>query len=500
VAACLLRPLLYEKFLGNPTMRQTGAILSFAKPSWLSLGWLFLASLGSARAPAQEAGAEPPISFFKDVLPILRKHNCTGCHQPAKKGGEYVMTDFESLLKGGESGSPAVVPGHPEKSYLIEQITPANGKAEMPKDAPPLTDAEVATIRRWIAQGAKDDTPASNRPQYDADHPPVYLAPPVLKSIEYSPQGDLLAISGYHEVLLFTGDGKERVARLVGQSERIERARFSPDGRYLAVAGGSPGRFGELQIWDVPARKMTLSLMVGHDTIYGASWSPDGKMVAVGCPDNTIRAFDPQTGKQVLFNGAHNDWVLDTAFSMAGDHLISVSRDMSMKLIEVKTERFIDNITSITPGALKGGLIALERHPRRDELLCGGADGAPKIFKMIRTEARRIGDNANLIREFAPLPGRVYCVAYSPDGERIAAGSSHDGRGEVRMYRAGDGQLLWKTEMPEGGIYALDISPDGRTVAAGGFDGIVRLLDAENGAQTRTLLPVEIASQPVAAR
>jgi len=484
----------------NPTMRWSKAGLSVARYGFLGLGWLLVASLVAAQEPARTAAEEPVVSFFKDVLPILRKHNCTGCHQPAKKGGEYVMTDFESLVKGGESGSPAVVPGHPEKSYLVEQITPANGKAEMPKDAPPLSETEIATIRRWIAQGAKDDTPASNRPQYDADHPPIYLAPPVLKSIEYSPQGDLLAISGYHEVLLFTTDGKERVGRLVGQSERIERARFSPDGRYLAVAGGSPGRFGELQIWDVPERKMTLSRMVGHDTIYGASWSPDGKMVAVGCPDNTIRAFDPQTGKQVLFNGAHNDWVLDTAFSTAGDHLISVSRDMSMKLIEVKTERFIDNITSITPGALKGGLIALDRHPRRDELLCGGSDGAPKIFKMIRTEARRIGDNANLIREFEPLPGRVYCVAYSPDGERIVAGSSHDGRGEVRMYRASDGQLLWKTEVPEGGMYAVDISPDGRTVAAGGFDGMVRLLDAETGRVQQAFLPVEIAREPVAAR
>jgi WD40 repeat protein len=475
--------------------------------SWAIL-WLFghglmlalLAATARAEEPAGPPAAERQVSFFRDVLPVFRKHNCTGCHQPAKKGGEYVMTDFESLLKGGESGSPAVVPGHPEKSYLIEQITPSGGKAEMPKEAPPLSETEIATIRQWIAQGAKDDTPASNRPQYDAEHPPVYLAPPVLKSIEYSPQGDLLAISGYHEVLLFTGDGMERVGRLVGQSERIERARFSPDGRYLAVAGGSPGRFGELQIWDVPARKMILSRMVGHDTIYGASWSPDGRMVAVGCPDNTVRAFDPQTGHQVLFNGAHNDWVLDTAFSKAGDHVISVSRDMSMKLIEVKTERFIDNITSITPGALKGGLIALERHPQRDELLCGGADGAPKIFKMIRTEARRIGDNANLIREFEPLPGRVYGVCYSPDGERIVAGGSHDGRGEVRMYRASDGQLVWKVEIPEGGIYTVDMRPDGQTVAAGGFDGTVRLFDAESGKLVRALVPVEIASQPVAAR
>ncbi len=58
----------------------------------------------------------------------------------------------------------------------------------------------------------------------------------------------------------------------------------------------------------------------------------------------------------MLYQGAHSDWVLDTVFSKDGTYLISVSRDRSMKLVEVATQRFVDNITSITPGALKGGL------------------------------------------------------------------------------------------------------------------------------------------------
>lgn len=455
--------------------------------------------------PTFARGTEPTpgsdeVSFFRQVLPIFRQKNCTGCHQPAKQGGEYVMTDFATLLKGGESGSAAIVPGQPDKSYLIEQITPAGGKAEMPKDAPPLTGAEVALIRRWIEQGAKDDTPASNRPQYDAEHPPVYMAPPVLKSVAFSPKGDLLAVGGYHEVLLHKPDGSGLVGRLVGQSERIESAAFSPDGKRLAVTGGSPGRFGELQIWDVEKREMTLSLMVGYDTIYGASWAPSGKMVAVGCPDNTIRGFDPETGKQVLFNGAHSDWVLDTTFSVNSDHLITVSRDMSMKLIDVKTERFIDNLTSITPGALKGGLICIDRHPTKDELLAGGADGEPKIFKMVRTEARKIGDNANLIREFAALPGRLFGVAYNHDGSRIAAGSSSDGRGEVRVYNAADGAVVWKVEVPEGGIFSVNFSPDGSVVAAGGFDGDVRLFNSSDGTLIKRFTPVEVTGAAVAAK
>jgi mono/diheme cytochrome c family protein len=467
--------------------------------AWSSLT-LILVSGWSVSSAAEPSPAAPPdqVSYFRHVLPILRAKNCTGCHQPAKKGGEYVMTEFATLLKGGESGSPAIVPGDPKKSYLIEQITPVDGKAEMPKDAPPLSAIEIATISRWIEQGARDDTPASNRPQYDAEHPPIYMAPPVIKSVEYSPKGDLVAVSGYHEVLLHKADGSGLAARLVGQSERIESARFSPDGKSIAVTGGSPGRFGELQIWDVEKREMKLSLMIGYDTCYGASWSPNGKMVAIGCPDNTTRAFDVETGKQVLFSGAHNDWVLGTTFSVNSDHVISVSRDMSMKLVEVATQRFIDNITSITPGALKGGLICIERHPTKDELLCGGSDGAPKIFKMVRTQARQIGDNANLLREFGAMPGRVFGVAFSADGTKIAAGSSSDGVGQIRVYKADDGAVLWQVDVPEGGMYAVDFSPDGNTVVAGGFDGDVRLLSAADGKLIKRFTPIEVTGAAVA--
>ena len=54
------------------------------------------------------------------------------------------------------------------------------------------------------------------------------------------------------------------------------------------------------------------------------------KLVAFGGSDNTLRAIDAESGRQVLYQGAHNDWVLGTVFSQKGTHLISVSRDGSM--------------------------------------------------------------------------------------------------------------------------------------------------------------------------
>ena len=232
------------------------------------------ASVASAadQKPAAPAG---PVSYFRDIRPVLQA-NCQGCHQPAKAMGQFIMTDYAHLLKAGESESLGVVPGNPDESNLLAQITPAGGKAEMPKDKDPLPENQINLIRRWIAEGAKDDTPASVRAEVDMQHPPIYEAAPVLTSVEFAKDDSLLAISGYHEVLLYKADGSELAARLVGQSERIESAVFSPDGKLLAVSGGSPGRLGEIQVWDVAARQLKLSLPVTYDTVYGASWSPDG--------------------------------------------------------------------------------------------------------------------------------------------------------------------------------------------------------------------------------
>lgn len=471
----------------------------------LSCGWLSACRAASAAdvKPADvKAGsaANAKVSYYHDIRPILQE-KCQGCHQPAKKSGGYVMTPFASLLKGGESGSIAIVPGKPADSFLLSQITPEDGKAEMPKDGEPLAAAQIDLIRRWIAQGASNDTPANAAQAFDAKHPPVYHLPPVLTSLDYSPDGKLLAVAGYHEILLWNAEGSKLVGRLIGLSERIQSLAFSPDGKLLAAAGGSPARFGEIQVWNVAQRKLQLSLQVTFDTLYGVSWSPNGSQIGFGCGDNSVRAIDARSGKQILFQGAHNDWVLGTVFSKDASHLVSVSRDRSMKLIEVATQRFIDNITSITPGALKGGLASVDRNPKADEVVVGGADGAPRIYHIYRPagKVRYIGDDDNLIRAFDPMPGRIYSVEFSRDGGRIVAGSSDQGTGEIRVYNAGTGQLISKYQGQPGPVYAVRFSPDGKRVAAAGFSGQVLLVDPATGNLLKSFTPVPLAG-PVTAK
>ena len=93
------------------------------------------------------------VSYDKQIRPIFQAR-CQGCHQPAKAGGGYVMTTFDRLLKGGESDEPAIVPGKPGESHLVEQITPQGRQGRDAPEQASLSAGEIELITRWIAQGA----------------------------------------------------------------------------------------------------------------------------------------------------------------------------------------------------------------------------------------------------------------------------------------------------------------------------------------------------------
>src|SRR5262245_53432688 len=169
---------------------------------------LTLVWAATAAEPADKKGDDSaPVSYYRQVRPIFQQQ-CQGCHQPAKAQGSLVMTSYADLLKPGDSQEPPVVPGKPQDSNLLKMISAHGDKPPaMPKGKEPLLPRDVELIKKWVAAGAKDDTPVSARVVVDPEHPPTYALPPVITSVACSPDGKLLAVSGYHEVLLHNADG-----------------------------------------------------------------------------------------------------------------------------------------------------------------------------------------------------------------------------------------------------------------------------------------------------
>jgi WD40 repeat protein len=165
----------------------------------------------------------------------------------------------------------------------------------------------------------------------------------------------------------------------------------------------------------------------------------------------------------------------------------------------VATQRFVDNVTSITPGALKGGLICLDARPfaekkmakvpddtpgapakSYDELLVGGADGIPRLYKMHRETKRVIGDDANKIRQYEAVIGRISTLKFDREGKRFATASSLDGAGEVAFFETDSGKKL-KAEKIDSPAFAVAWSPDGTQLASAGFAGKVWIHDPATG-------------------
>ena len=184
---------------------------------------------------ADNHGAEAPVSYHSQIVPIL-KRSCQGCHHPGDPNGDLIVTTYTDLKRGGMAGE-AIIPGKPDNSLLIELIS--GDEPAMPQNQEPLSAEEVEMLRRWILEGAHDDTPADVDDLGEGNYP-VYTVPPVVTAVAYSPDGSTLAVSGVSEVLLYDTVNFELKARLVGKARRVESLTYTTDGKVLGVAGGSP--------------------------------------------------------------------------------------------------------------------------------------------------------------------------------------------------------------------------------------------------------------------
>lgn len=121
---------------------------------------------GTAPATSSAATVAPDLSKLPATINLYRQiaqpvlvERCSNCHMAVSKAGELDVETLPPLLAGGDSG-PAVTPGDPDKSLIIQRISlPSSDSDHMPPDGlEGPTHGEIEGVRLWIARGAKEDT------------------------------------------------------------------------------------------------------------------------------------------------------------------------------------------------------------------------------------------------------------------------------------------------------------------------------------------------------
>ncbi|GEP44650.1 hypothetical protein BGE01nite_39410 [Brevifollis gellanilyticus] len=307
---------------------------------------------------------------------------CVECHRAEKAKGGYRLDTFEQLLKAGDSDEVPLVAGKPEESELYELISTHEEDDRMPKKADALPEKEIALVRQWILEGGKFDGPdakaalATLLPQKEVQSPEKYPRPIPVTAMALNGDGKVLVTNGYHEVLSWDPETGKMRGRIAGMPERVLGLSFIKGGPLLAVAGGSPGRSGE--VWLVnyarPAERKRLAQL--RDCALSAVSTPDGSVLITAGADNRVRAFALPEGKPMWDLEAHADWILSLAMSPDGRHVASASRDRTAKVFDVKT--------GTVEGTFNGhevAVLSVAFSPSSDQIISGDANGEMHRFK-----------------------------------------------------------------------------------------------------------------------
>jgi len=478
-------------------------------PHHLLVGLLIALVSAASVWQGQVAQAGEPVSFSKDVVPVLQIY-CVGCHSVDDAQGGLAMDRFASLMEGGHSG-PAITPGVADSSRLLLM---ASGRLEpvMPPDGMEgPNEQELKLLADWIDQGAKGPAKAADghppqmiqklrvpelKPSDDAVHP--------ITAIAVSPQADRRAIARFGEVQIDrigpAGKSKSNEPQqLLEVAGKINSLRFSADGQRLLVASGLTGAYGLASLIDLNSSEQARLEMIGHrDTLYSAEFSPDESLVATAGYDSEIVLWDASTGKSLRKLTGHNGAIFDLAFSPDGNVLASACADETVKLWSVQTGERLDTL-----GQSEGEVYAVDFTPNGQKVIAVGADNRLRVWRFAKGGDYRSNPlSATRFIDASPLTGMILVPA--SDASELESESSDGLKGLVVLSEAG--ALKWVepvdwnpvAELPpiEETGSDLAISPDGRSALISLMDGqIVRRQIPLGNASVS-----QIASQPATER
>jgi hypothetical protein len=433
-------------------------------------------SLDSERAVAQETPSNAP-SFRRDVAPILIDR-CLGCHGTARDRGNYRLDTFERLLSEGDSEEAPIVAGKPEESHFFELLVEESDRKRMPKDGARLPESELEILRAWIAGGAPydaDDRKASIASIVLRAHhpaaPDTYPAPVPITALAFSPDGKELAASGYHEVTFWSPARGEMLRRIGNVEERTLALEYSASGEFLLVAGGTPGRHGEVTILDPRSGRIRLRFAAQADVVLDASFDANVERVAVATPTGAVLIHAIPSGREIGKISAHADVVTAVAWSPDGSRLATASRDKTAKVFDVASGQAL--ATYAGHGAEVQD-VAFDL--ARPALWSSGVDR--RIHGWVVEDAKREF-------ELGGFSGEVSRIALRGNFAAVASADK-----TTRIYRSGDRGQVQRLEGHGDWLYSVAIDPSAERVASGSFTGEVRIWTISDGKPVATFVAV----------
>lgn len=447
-----------------------------------------LVALVAVALPLRAADAEAPVSFSRQIAPILLE-KCQACHGMQDPKGGYQVLNYSLVMKAGESESASVTAGKPDESEVLNLISSTDADVRMPKDADPLSAAEIALVKRWIAEGAKYDAADPNAPlasiapkPAEPEPPATYRRPLAITAVAFNKDGSELAASGYHEVTIWNATSGALARRIKNVPERVHSLAYSPDGSLLAVAGGRPGQAGSVKLFNPADGALVKELGSMNDVAFRAVFNPAGNKLAASSADRSIRVYDVASGKQEILIEDHADWVIGLAWNGDGSRLVSASRDKTSKLFNAANGESLATYSAHGDTVFAAGFSG-------DGKLVLSAGGDKKIHAWNPDDAAKKG-------EISGFGGAV--LGLLADGDKIFSCSTDK---SVRQHRL-EGFKPFKTyDGHTDAVFSLAYHPASGRVAAGSFSGEVRVWNAEDGSPISTFIaaPGYVAPAPVAA-
>ena len=195
-----------NKTMETSIMRASGSLL---------LCLLLVAMTASAQEiPIAQIKRSTPVSFEKEILPILQK-NCLACHNASERNGDLVLESPAEMLEGGDNG-PAIVAGKGAESLLLTLASHTDEPVMPPPDndvgAKNLTSNELGLLKLWIDQGAQGQglanllSPQAWKPLPPGKHPVYALA--------LSPDRQFVACGRANQIFIYHVQTGQLVTRL----------------------------------------------------------------------------------------------------------------------------------------------------------------------------------------------------------------------------------------------------------------------------------------------